>query len=355
MTHGPKPRIGYTCAYTPVQLLDAAGFVPHRILPMGDAPDEAGTLLHDNLCPHVKRVLDRALDGRDLPELAGVVFMASCDAMRRLADAWPAARPKDRVLLVDLPSARNEPAVTFLAAELQKLRGALTAWGGVAADDEALLQSIDRYNGLAHRLAALEARAGSGTLPGGRAVYQGLLTDSVAQPVEDTLAALDLLEAKAPSPAQSGLPVFLFGNVLPDPAALELIESCGARVVADDLCTGSKQLVPMELSGTGALLHRLARATLERPPCARTLDCAKPMGFAADVVDAVRASGARGVIAHVLKFCDPYLSRLPKVREELREAGIPMLALEGDCTLRSLGQHRTRIEAFVEMLHEVEQ
>jgi benzoyl-CoA reductase/2-hydroxyglutaryl-CoA dehydratase subunit BcrC/BadD/HgdB len=38
------------------------------------------------------------------------------------------------------------------------------------------------------------------------------------------------------------------------------------------------------------------------------------------------------------------------VREALREAGLPLLVLEGDCSLRSLGQQRTRIEAFVEML-----
>jgi benzoyl-CoA reductase/2-hydroxyglutaryl-CoA dehydratase subunit BcrC/BadD/HgdB len=52
----------------------------------------------------------------------------------------------------------------------------------------------------------------------------------------------------------------------------------------------------------------------------------------------------------VMKFCDPYLARLPAVRAELKQAGLPLLVLEGDCTLRSLGQHRTRIEAFVEML-----
>jgi len=29
---------------------------------------------------------------------------------------------------------------------------------------------------------------------------------------------------------------------------------------------------------------------------------------------------------------------------------MPLLFLEGDCTLRSIGQQNTRIEAFVEML-----
>lgn len=49
-------RVGFTCAYTPLPLLHAAGLQPYRILPVGDAPDQAGALLHDNLCPHVKRL-----------------------------------------------------------------------------------------------------------------------------------------------------------------------------------------------------------------------------------------------------------------------------------------------------------
>jgi benzoyl-CoA reductase/2-hydroxyglutaryl-CoA dehydratase subunit BcrC/BadD/HgdB len=56
------------------------------------------------------------------------------------------------------------------------------------------------------------------------------------------------------------------------------------------------------------------------------------------------------VIGHTVKFCDPYLARLAAVRRTLQEAGMPFLVLEGDCTLRAIGQQRTRIEAFVEML-----
>ena len=49
-------------------------------------------------------------------------------------------------------------------------------------------------------------------------------------------------------------------------------------------------------------------------------------------------------------YADRELDRLPAVRETLRQAGIPLLLLEGDCSLRSIEQQRTRIEAFIEML-----
>jgi hypothetical protein len=91
-------------------MIHAAGLAPYRVLPVGGAPEEAGFWPHDNLCPHVKRILDRAL-ASDLPELAGVVFMASCDAMRRLADAWQTVRPETRLVVLDLPVADDPRSV----------------------------------------------------------------------------------------------------------------------------------------------------------------------------------------------------------------------------------------------------
>ena len=152
------------------------------------------------------------------------------------------------------------------------------------------------------------------------------------------------------APIRYPVSLYLFGNVLPDPEAFGLFESCGALVVADDLCTGSRQIVPFDFDGEQDGLRQMARGLLRRPACARTMEPAHPGAFAAQVVRGAQECRARGVIAHVMKFCDPYLVRLPAVREALQKAGLPLLVLEGDCTLRSLGQHRTRIEAFVEML-----
>ena len=94
----------------------------------------------------------------------------------------------------------------------------------------------------------------------------------------------------------------------------------------------------------------MSRSLLTRQPCARTMEADNPGKLADDVLAAARACQARGIIAHTAKFCDPYLNRMPLVRDLLREAGLPFLVLEGDCTMGSIGQQRTRIEAFIEML-----
>jgi benzoyl-CoA reductase/2-hydroxyglutaryl-CoA dehydratase subunit BcrC/BadD/HgdB len=346
-----KPKIGYACAYTPLVLLDAAGYTPYRILPMSACPDQAGQLLHDNLCPHVKRILDRAIS-KDLPDIAGVVFINSCDAMRRLSDAWQSVRPDDNIILIDLPVIADEAAVVFFAGELARLTESLSAWSGHDITRSDMEASIERYNRLPPLFAELRQRLHQGKLNGGSTRIQTLYNKAMTAPFEKSMLSLQqaLAESESPAPESDGIPVFLFGNVLADPEALTLFESCGARIIDDDLCTGSRLFTPIEYDGNQDAVLQISHSLLTRPPCARTFDPEKPLKMAEDILARARATGARGVIGQTIKFCDPYLDRLPAVRETLRKAGMPLLLLEGDCSLRSIEQQRTRIEAFIEML-----
>jgi benzoyl-CoA reductase/2-hydroxyglutaryl-CoA dehydratase subunit BcrC/BadD/HgdB len=343
--------IGYACAYTPLVLLDAAGYTPYRILPMSDCPDQAGQLLHDNLCPHVKRILDRAIS-KDLPDLAGLVLMNSCDAMRRLADAWAHVNPEARIILLDLPAVADDAAVAFFAGELSRLADALTQWGGRTLTDPNIAASIAQYNKLPLLFKQLQERLSRGELAGGSFRMQTLYNEAMLTPFETSRIKLEQALADPPSDdtENDGIPVFLFGNVLADPKALSLFESCGARIIEDDLCTGLRLFTPIQIEKDPDLLMQISRSLLTRPPCARTFDPAQPLKMAEDILARARASVARGVIGQTIKFCDPYLDRLPSVRETLKKAGIPLLLLEGDCSLRSIEQQRTRIEAFIEML-----
>lgn len=346
--------VGFTCAYTPLALIDAAGSVPYRILPMGNSPDQAGQILHDNLCPHVKRVLDRALSN-DLPELTGVVLINSCDAMRRLADAWPKVRPKDRLILIDLPISSDDSAVSYFGEELDRLAETIFQWSGRPLSSEVIVKSIEKSNQLASLFDSLRQCLYGGKVSGGAAFLQNLYNLAVTRPFHETYRLLKglLEESKTPLAVNSGVPIFLFGNVLPDPEALDLFESCGARIVDEDLCTGSRMFAPIETGigeGSEEIFRQLASGLLGRTRCARTLLPMQPGMLAEEVLARAKTCQARGVIACTAKFCDPYIARIPRIREVLKKAGLPMLHIEGDCTMRSFGQQRTRIEAFTEML-----
>lgn len=351
MTEKKNELIGFACAYTPLPVIYAAGYTPYRILPMGDSPDQAGHILHDNLCPHIKRILDRAING-DLPGLAGMVFMNSCDAMRRLADAWHHIRPEENMILLDLPATADELSVSFFAGEISRLAEALSEWRGRSISASDIEYGILLYNQLAGYISDLTVKYYAGKMSVSGSVLQDLFNRSVTGlPMTFISDARKILsENRQEKTGDEEIPVFLFGHVLPDPETFLLFESCGAKIVGDDLCTRSRLFSPVTIDGENSIIENLAKSLLSRPPCARTIDCAIPGKTGKILVSKAKESGARGAIGHVVKFCDPYLSRLPSIREEFQKAGMPLLVLEGDCTLRSIGQQRTRIEAFIEML-----
>ncbi len=343
--------IGFACAYTPVPLINAAGYTPYRILPVGQMPDRAGQLLHDNLCPHVKLLLSRAM-ANDLPEFSGMVFINSCDAMRRLADAWKVVRPDDRIALIELPSTNNSTSVSFLAQQFSGLTQLLSQWSQKEVDKEKIFKSVRLYNELAGYMSDLRKKTGKRLLEGGSARLQTVYNLACTQPAEKTIEQVKQIldEKDRPLKEQDRVPVYLFGNVLPDPEIFNMLESCGIQVLDDDLCTGSRFINPITVDDSKDPFLMLAQNAYDSPPCARTFDTSSPMGIAESILSRAKACKARGVIGYTLKFCDPYLARLPVVREVLEEASLPLLLLEGDCSRGAVGQQQTRLEAFAEML-----
>ncbi len=205
--------VGYFCAYTPLPLLAASGLQPVRFFPESEAPDAAGGWLHDNLCPQAKRLLDRAVAG-DLPQLRGVLLVNSCDAMRRLADAWRLIRPGDRVWTFDLPVHDESPAQEFLAGELERLAAELVRADFPAPAPEAVFRWAGRYDRLAQLLPLLRQRVAG--LKEGPALWQAECNLAAATPLEESVRRIeDLIERPPRGAPADGVPVFLFGNVLP--------------------------------------------------------------------------------------------------------------------------------------------
>lgn len=342
-------KIGFTCAYTPVPLIEAAGFSPFRIFPESKAPDQAGHLLHDNLCPHIKIVLDRAIEG-DLPEIEGMVFINSCDSMRRLSDAWREARPNDKTILLDLPSDINPLNIDFLAKEYERLSKALFEWNNENFSLDKIKAKIDTWNSLSNNVKKIEQKMAQNYFPGYASELQKVINTAATDSTDNALQlAGNHLEPETPS--KSGLtPVFIFGNLLFDPKVYQLFEEWNMHVTASDFCTTSRFIAPIDSNADDNIFKSLAISYLNHTSCARTMDATKPGNIAKDIVQQARDNDAKGVIGFTLKFCDPYLARIPMIRQELQKKSIPFLMIEGDCTMGSLGQQQTRIEAFTEML-----
>lgn len=280
-------KIGFTCAYTPVPLIEAAGFSPFRIFPESKAPDQAGHLLHDNLCPHVKKVLDRAL-ADDLPDLEGMVFINSCDSMRRLADAWHEARPDDRIILLDLPSGINSLSLDFLSKEYERLAKTLFKWNNETFSPkiipETIKDKIAVWNLLAVSVKKSEEKMSRDYLPGYAFGLQQIINTAATDSTDKALAmAQKKIEPKEPAKAGRS-PVFLFGNLLFDPKVFDLFEEWNMHVTASDFCTTSRFITPVETRTDSNIFRSLADSYLKQTPCARTMDTTKPGSIAQRIV-----------------------------------------------------------------------
>ncbi len=334
-----EEEIAWFCAYTPLEILEAAGFRPFRLLGNPRELESADAMLHPAICPYVRACLAQAMRG-EAPSNA--VFVNSCDGMRRLYDAWRDLHPHSFSLLLDLPRKMDERAREMLCREYRRLLEALSSFRGRAVTAEDLQEACRRVE--ARRLAYLrDAGALSGRL-------RLELAQNLQRGREEALRPGFLSGDERTSSPDEGVPVVVSGNLLNPDGLISLLESAGARVVWADLCNGDRAYsfsAPPQGKELPDLLLSLAAKYLERHPCARMSDRGKRYDL---LVEAVRSTGARGVIYATLKFCDSYLYDFPRVREILRREGIPVLRLESDYADGHAGQLMTRVEAFLEMI-----
>ena len=66
--------------------------------------------------------------------------------------------------------------------------------------------------------------------------------------------------------------------------------------------------------------------------------------------DFIRNFKVDGAILYVLRYCDTYELEAPDIRDYLRDKDIPVLILEDDYSMSTIGQLRTRIQAFLEIV-----
>lgn len=349
--HSPRPRVGWVCGYVPEELLLAAGCQPLRLSGTGQPIREADAYLHQNLCPFVRSVLDKALES-DLV-LDGMVFVNSCDAMKRLHDVWRLYIDTDFNHILDMPRIVSPDSIAYYVSELRRLIERLQESFGTKIGEDDLREAIRTTNHTRRLIERLHQwrRRPSPPLTGFEALdimiraSQGNI-EAYHRWLEGYLEALDSqpVEGKA-----DGRPrLMVSGSIIDQPEIIGLIEEAGGLVVIEDLCTGYRQFQGL-VEEEGDALEAIARRYLERAPCSRMIDTRKRLDFMIRLAEDYRVDG---IIYHALKFCDQYQYDLPLISQEASKAGTPLLYLETDYTQGSISQVKTRVQAFLEIISE---
>jgi benzoyl-CoA reductase/2-hydroxyglutaryl-CoA dehydratase subunit BcrC/BadD/HgdB len=342
----PEKSVGWFCAYTPLELISAAGLEPVRLFGAPGVTPSADSILGTNMCPYVRACLEQGLAG---PAPRAVVVAGCCDNLRRLYDAWTRYCDSDFTYLFDVPRERTESAVEHYLRAIRGLAGALEEYTGQVISNEELVEAIRIRREAEGRLALLcEAQS----RPDDRLESEAYMRRFIAEQAHHTD-----LPGEGTGTRRAGAsrkPVVVTGNIVRQGRLLEMIDSCGGVAVALDLCSADRFVTwdqgspaPEPEASRESLLALLARTYLARNPCPRMFDGDERHQR---LVEDCGRLGARGVIVVPLMFCDPFLYDLPALQRRLDEAGIPSLVLNSDYIDDNLGQVMTRVEAFMEMI-----
>jgi benzoyl-CoA reductase/2-hydroxyglutaryl-CoA dehydratase subunit BcrC/BadD/HgdB len=130
---------------------------------------------------------------------------------------------------------------------------------------------------------------------------------------------------------------------------LQHIEELGIDIIDDDLCEGSRALVPgnldIDYSGDPLLIVGDRLLSLMCP-----IKIDTRVNYTDLLVSLYQRVNADGIIFIVFTFCDPHYLEYSIVRKELNDRHIPSLLIEALTDTDNFGQIETRIEAFAENL-----
>ncbi len=128
-----------------------------------------------------------------------------------------------------------------------------------------------------------------------------------------------------------------------------IIETSGAVIVGEESCVGKRGTRNLTDNSTNTV-DELMEAITDRY---FKVDCAifSPNNDRLDhIIEMAKTYKADGVIHYGLQFCQPYLMESMPVEKALEEKNIPCLRIDTDYSMEDVGQLKTRVEAFVEII-----
>ncbi|MBW2217109.1 MAG: 2-hydroxyacyl-CoA dehydratase [Deltaproteobacteria bacterium] len=285
--------------------------------------------------------------------LDGFVFTNSCDHIRRAYDTLKELKSKEFPFIefISVPHKVTDQSTAFYRDQLIEFQEKVEQFSGVKVEPDKLENAIETYNRTRTLLKTLyELRSNDNPPLTGSDTLSVLLAGQVL-PKDQYNGLLERLleelgETEGISDYKARLMLTGSGGC-DDPAYLQVIEELGGLIVTDSLCFGSRYFwEPVEMNGD--IMKSIAVSYLNRPSCAGMCDqVAERNDY---VMDMAEQFNVDGVIFQRMRYCDLWGAQILTLRQELKEADIPLLELEREYILGSTGQLKTRAQAFLERI-----
>lgn len=343
--------LGYFCTYVPEEILYAADVLPVRILGSHEPLDVTEPHIFGMYCPFCRDCLAQGLKGK-YDYLDGIMISQSCLHIRQAFTSWEMHVPVDFSYYLPMPqNVQSKRSLPYLAGELKAFKEAVEKWTGKTITEDKLKRGITIMNTSRRLTRELyeKRKAPDPPVTGLDAMY----TVVASQMVDKGEYNETLGEWLGNLPDTSGhngskIRLMILGSENDDTEFVGMVESLNAVFVVDDHCTGSRYFWN-DVTTNGDLLDSIARRYIERVPCP-TKDWPKRLRID-HIKKLAKDWKVQGAIVIQQKFCDPHELDNPAIIRELKAVGVPSQFLELDVTV-PVGQFKTRVEAFLEMLTE---
>jgi benzoyl-CoA reductase/2-hydroxyglutaryl-CoA dehydratase subunit BcrC/BadD/HgdB len=350
------------CVFVPEELVWAADAIPVGLCAGTQfSVPLAEEVLPANTCALIKSSFGFKL-GRICPYVQAshlIVGETTCDGKKKMFEILNQYQP---VYVMEVPNKKTKLSRELWLGEVIAFKDVIEKLTGNKLTLPKLTQAIKTVNERRRALQRLYNLRKARPVPiSGKdalLVTQVSFYDDVTRCIQQVNALCDELEkrvesgkgvapAKAPRILISGSPM-----AIPNWKLHHIVESAGAVVVCEESCTGTRFLSHLVQNEKPKSVNEAVKAIAERylqihcacfTPNEERLD---------DIVKMAKEYQADGVIHYNLMFCHTYANEAVQVQQRLAEEGIPLLRIETDYSDGDIGQLKTRVEAFLEMIRQ---
>ena len=352
--------IGHVCFQIPEPLLNLQGCFSVRLRAPRTGSIEMGTYyMSSTLCEACRAYLERAIEG-GFNFLDCIIAPDACAQMNRCVENIERLNLIEKenffVSYADVPMKDDETALKHYVKQLRiRVLEPLAEKFGIDVSDAALRKAVEEQNEISRLLTAIGEyrKYESPRITGYEFAVLCLASYCcpkylIKEKLQETLEELKTREPD--SPDKYRIRVVMVGSEIDDPEFIQLAEECGALVVADRYCFGSlpgrQEII---LSDEEDALTQICRTYLQWGKCPRFFNQEKVMERREYVDQLAKEYHADGLIYEQIKFCDYWgYERAAAFHIMDEEYGWPVLSVDRPYSVRSSGQLRTRIQAFVE-------
>ena len=357
-----KKALGYTCNFMPEVLLDIPGCFSVRLrAPRSGSPEMATYYMSNRTCHYGRSLMERALEGGFNfldAQMATETCTVTCRFQEHLERMNIIQNPDFFCEFSDVPFKKNDNSIEHYRKQLQAhVLDKLNEKYGIDTSDDALRTAIEEHNEVCRLINEIGDYRKLDNPPITGYEFHVIQLVSLTCPKYLILPYLretaEELKTREPEPKfPFRVRVALSGAENDDPNFTQLIESCGAMVVADRYCYGSlpgREEIVIREGETP--LGAIARHYLQHSVCPRFMPQEDMRSRKKYLADIAREYKADGLIVASNKFCEYWsYERMMDALILPRDFGIPTCSIEKEYVNSASGQLRTRFQAFIESL-----